>query len=246
MSSTSQPPHSGWAEPRERLEVDDLNPGALAINVAGMQPTGPLRGFGQLWQKTYEVKLGRISPALVIDTWKANFEQFWPRGNHFYGPLRGITPGSVAVLNLAQVGHAPPLIATGVWVIYADEDSFSFLTPQGHMFAGMVTFSAFEAEGETVARIQALIRAGDPLYEVSLRLGLGHAAEDSFWQTTLKNLAAHFQQPAQATSTRLCLDPRVQWREARNLWHNAAIRTGLYYLLAPFRAAARVIGQQHG
>ena len=27
-------------------------------------------------------------------------------------------------------------------VIYADDESFSFMTPQGHMFAGMITFSA--------------------------------------------------------------------------------------------------------
>ena len=35
-----------------------------------------------------------------------------------------------------------PLISTGVMVIFADDESFSFMTPQGHMFAGMITFSA--------------------------------------------------------------------------------------------------------
>ena len=25
-----------------------------------------------------------------------------------------------------------------------------------------------------------------------------------------------------------CVDPRVQWSEASNVWHNAAIRTALY------------------
>jgi hypothetical protein len=31
------------------------------------------------------------------------------------------------------------------------------------------------------------------------------------------------------------VDPRVQWSEAKNVWHNAAIRTGLYLMAAPLR-----------
>ena len=47
-------------------------------------------------------------------------------------------------------------LSTGVRVIYADDESFSFMTPQGHMFAGMITFSAFDDDGVTVIQIQAL------------------------------------------------------------------------------------------
>ena len=32
-----------------------------------------------------------------------------------------------------------------------------------------------------------------------------------------------------------CVDPRWQWSQARNLWHNAAVRTGMYLALAPVR-----------
>ena len=64
------------------------------------------------------------------------------------------------------------LVSTGVLVIYVDDVSFSFMTPYGHMFGGMITFSSFLEEGSTVAQIQALIRANDPLYEMGRGLGL--------------------------------------------------------------------------
>jgi len=38
------------------------------------------------------------------------------------------------------------LVSTGVLVIYEDEESFSFMTPEGHIFAGMITFSSYEDE----------------------------------------------------------------------------------------------------
>ena len=36
-------------------------------------------------------------------------------------------------------------LSTGVMVLYADEESFTLMTPQGHMFAGWITFSAHRA-----------------------------------------------------------------------------------------------------
>jgi hypothetical protein len=239
----SYPPHAeiaaAWAEPVDHLQVDSLPSGAVNLNVTGKVLTGPMRGFGQLWRKTYRITLHGITPRQVVREWKENFEHFWPPGNHFHAPLQGIRPGSVAVLNLAQPSSGPPLISTGVWVIYADEESFSFMTPQGHMFAGIVTFSAIEEDIYTVAQVQAFLRASDPLYELSFRLKLGHNIEDAFWQNTLRNLATHFGQRRQPSTAAECLDPRVQWRQAGNLWHNAAIRTALYALSAPLRRITR-------
>lgn len=241
--AASYPPRqksdAAWAAPVERLEVEELPNGAVNLNVTGKVLTGPMRGFGQLWRKTYRATLRGVTPRQVVQDWKDHFEQFWPRGNHFHAPLEGIRPGSVAVLNLGQPHSGPPLISTGVRVIYADDESFSFMTPQGHMFAGMITFSAFEEDGLTVAQIEAFLRAGDPLYELSFRLKLGHSIEDAFWQNTLRNLAAHFGQQREASLTAECLDPRVQWRQAGNLWHNAAVHTALYTLSTPLRRLAR-------
>jgi hypothetical protein len=224
------------------LEVTGLPEGAINLNVDGRQITNPLQGFGQLWQKTYRVRLSGASttPQQVIAEWRSHFAEFWPEGNRFYGPLTTIEPGEVAVLNLAGPGGikgpgGAPLISTGVLVIYADEESFSFLTPQGHMFNGLITFSATDDDEVVVAQVQALVRASDPIYEMSFRLGFGHKAEDEFWLATLKNLAARFGVSTQARQEVALIDPRVQWSQARNVWHNAAIRTGLYYVATPVR-----------
>ena len=46
----------------------------------------------------------------------------------------GINPGDVALLDLAVGGGVK--LSTGVFVLYADTESFTLMTPQGHMFAG--------------------------------------------------------------------------------------------------------------
>jgi hypothetical protein len=233
MSESDQSHHSRdeafWAVPVDRLEVQDIPAGAINLNVQGRRPTSPLQGFGQLWQKTYRIRLegADAGPKRVIAVWKANFPSFWPKGNEFYAPLHDLEPGEVAVLNL----HAPGgmKLSTGVRVIYADDESFSFMTPQGHMFAGIITFSAYDDSGVTVIQIQALIRASDPIYETSFRLGFGHKAEDAFWFDTLRNLAAHFGAPGQEPTLKMvCVDKKVQWSKAGNVWQNAAIRTAVY------------------
>ncbi len=120
-------------------------------------------------------------------------------------------------------------LSTGVRIIYADEESFPFMTPQGHMFAGMITFSAYADEGVTVIQIQALIRAADPMYETTFRLGFGHNAEGKFWFDTLRNLAAHFGSTNRLpTLTAVYVDKKGQWSKAGNIWHNAAIRSAIY------------------
>jgi hypothetical protein len=231
---------SNWARPVDKLKVSAAGAG-INLNVDGRQLSSPLRGFGQMWQKTYRIRLegASVDPQDLVKAWKENFPQFWPEGNRFYGRVGGMQPGDVALLNLAGPGGVQgpggmPLISTGVMVIYADEESFSFMTPEGHMFAGMITFSAYQESG-TVAQVQALIRANDPLYEISFRLGLGHKMEDAFWQQTLENLAAFFGASGSVTQQNVLVDARLQWSQAGNLWHNAAIRTGIYLALAPVR-----------
>ena len=73
------------------------------------------------------------------------------------------------------------------------------------------------------------MRANDPIYEIALRLG-GQQQEDAFWEHTLKSLAAEFgvKEPVQIKT--ICVDPRLQWFQAKNIWQNAAIRTLFYKL----------------
>ena len=49
-----------WAQRIERLEVSDVPEGAANVNVQGRREVGALQGFGQLWQKTYRVRLTGI------------------------------------------------------------------------------------------------------------------------------------------------------------------------------------------
>ena len=225
---------ANWSPPVERLAVSrDIPSEAININVEGRRVTSPLQGFGKMWQKTYRVRLSgaSVTPGQVIAEWKSNFASFWPKGNRFYAPITGIAPGEVAVINLAGPGLK---LSTGVLVLYADDESFTLMTPQGHMLAGWITFSAVEEDGSPVAQAQVLVRAGDPLYEIGLSLG-GYAKEDRFWQDTLRALARHFGVDGEPTTQVACVDPKRQWSQAKNLWHNAAIRSALYTIAAPAR-----------
>jgi len=192
VETTTKSREGTWAKPAGKLKLSDVPADAISINVEGRQLTGPLQGFGQLWQKTYKVRLSGvdISPQEVIKTWKERFPTFWPEGNRLFVPLTGIKPGEVGVINLSTPYGMK--LSTGILVIYADDESFSFMNPEGHMFAGMITFSAYKEDEGTVVQIQALIRANDPFYELGCRLGVVHKIEDNFWHGTLSNLANHF------------------------------------------------------
>jgi hypothetical protein len=228
-----------WAKSVARLEVTDVPDGAVNINVEGRRLTSPIQGFGKMWQKTYQVRVPaeRASATELIATWKENFRDFWPEGNHFYGALTGIAPGDVALLNMTLPGHMK--LSTGVMVLYADDESFTLMTPQGHMFAGWITFSASEADGETVAQAQVLMRASDPIFEMGLAMG-GHKQEDRFWQHTLTALAAHFGHEGEVDTRVVCVDRKRQWSKWNNVWHSAAIRSTLYTMGAPGRGVKRL------
>jgi len=216
-------------------------PDAINLNVTGKQLAGPERGFGQLWRKAYRVRLAGadVTPRDVIARWKDNFPNYWPEGSDFYGSRPRIEAGEVALINIEGPAHAP--IATGIAVVQADDDSFAFVTPQGHVFAGLLTFSADRAGDDTVAQIVAVLRAGDPLFELGARLGIVHRQEDIFWQKTLARLAADFGVYGQRVEmTSELLDKRVRWSAATNVWHNSAIRTTLYL---PIHVLRRALGK---
>ena len=223
----------GWSRPVDRLAVGSVPATALNLNVDGRRLVGPVQGFGQLWQKRYRVRLdgADVTPQQVVATWKAEFASFWPQGNRFYGPITSLEAGEVALLNLAMPGRQT--LSTGVMVIYADDESFTFMTPEGHMFAAWITFSAAAEREATVVAIEVLLRANDPLYELSMGLG-GHRVENAFWLATLRNLAARFGVEGDPTFEQTCVDRRRQWRNARNIRYNAAVRSGVHTVTHPW------------
>ncbi len=233
-----QPRDAGsWAAKVDRLAVEPRD-GVRGTNVAGRRLTGPVQGFGKMWEKSYSLNAGgAVTPQGAIATWKAHFPEFWPKGNRFAGALAGISPGDVALLDLAMGGGVK--LSTGVFVLYADEESFTLMTPQGHMFAGWITFSAERAGEATIIRAHVLMRANDPLYELGMTFG-GHGKEDRFWAQTLTALGTHLGVTGATVDTRsTCVDSRRQWRHAKNVWHNAMLRSMLQTMATPFTALRR-------
>jgi hypothetical protein len=118
------------------------------------------------------------------------------------------------------------------------------------MFAGWITFSAYKEDGCTVAQIELLVRANDPVYELCFRLGASRS-ENKFWQYTLAAMEAHFGVLEPVQTHVVCIDPSVQWSQFWNIWQNAAIRTILlaqrrtYHArrqFAPYYQPAREVG----
>lgn len=210
--------------------------GAVNLNVEGRRPTSPYEGFGFMRLRTYRAALPGVAltPARVMEVWKAGFSSFWPAGNHFYTGSAPIQPGVTGLINLTLPGGIR--LYTGALVTYADETSFAFMTLQGHMFSGVLTFSSFLEEGVLYAQVQALVRPNDLLYELSYLLGFGTRAEDNFWHAVLLNFARSLGVQAQVQQVNQLVDKHLQWRHFGNIWYNAGIRSVLYQLSAPFRS----------
>src|SRR5687768_17528717 len=97
-----------WAKPVGRLSAEGVA-GAKVDSVTGKSVTGPLQGFGQMWQRTFRVPLegSSMSPQEVIVVWKERFATFWPKAGRFYASLAGIVPGEVALLEISPMPGAP-------------------------------------------------------------------------------------------------------------------------------------------
>lgn len=238
---SSRSDHNAWAAPVKQVRVSGAPADAMNINVEGRQLNSPIQGFGQMWQKTFKIRLPglEITPEKLMETWKANFQSFQPPENTFYPTMAGIQPGEVLLIE-AKVPPFPGLpnilpVATGVLVMFADETSFTVMTPEGHPEAGWNTFSVMEEEGTLVAQAQSLCRPADPMYEFFLRfLGAGDQ-QDKIWIHMLNQIAAYFDVKSEVVLTKVLVDPSVQWSQAKNIRQNAAIRTFFYLLGAPFR-----------
>lgn len=232
MDTEKVPRDAGnWAAKVDRLTVP-ADVSKYGYNIDGRRVAGPQQGFGRLWQRSYSADLGEgVSPEELIADWRAHFGEYWPRTARFYSSAATIQPGDVAPLG-------SPGLASGILVIYADDTSFTFLTPEGHMFAGLITFSA-ERSGEpgsehTVAQIRILLRCSDPIFESMWPIL--RPSESYMWTQTLRHVAvAHGVGDPRITQQTDCVDRRRLWRNWRNVRDNAGIHTARHALTAPFR-----------
>jgi len=230
---------ANWAQPVDRLSAAGVT-GAYDA-VSGKRVSGPLQGFGQLWQKSFTVRLEGVdtTPQAVIATWKTHFADFWPRGQRFYAPLSGIQPGEVGLLEIQPVPGAPIRLSTGVLVLYADDESFTFMSPEGHTLSAWITFSARRDGDVVVAEASALERPSDPFDDLAYSL-IGNRQNDKFWQATLRNLAAAAGATAPVVETvSVCIDRKRQWRYWRNVRNSATLRSARRTMTAPVRWITR-------
>jgi hypothetical protein len=237
--------HSGiWAQPVDTLDAGDAPEGLTAINIQGRRAIGALQGFGQLWKKTYKVRLTGVkhSTMEVMQVWKENFALFQPPGNRFYLPSDGVTPGKIMWID-SPLPVAPPFydkpgivpMTSGVVILYADDESFSVMTPEGFPVSGWNNFSVFEEDGSLVAQVQSFERASDPIYEFGFRFMGGAARQEFIWTNVLTRLAEHLGVKSQVTMARECLDASIQWAYTGRVLQNAGVRTTLYKAAAPIR-----------
>lgn len=233
------PPQPGWARSVERLATGWIPDEAMNINVQGREPTGPVRGFGRLWDKRYRLRIvsGAPGPREIVSLWKSEFPDFWPGGNRFF-PADGsaIAPGTAAVLNLRLPGGL--VVATGLMVQYVADTSFSFISIQGHIISGWITFSSFREGPATIIQVHPLFRPGDPLMELSFRLGAG-AQEDRFWHQTLGSLASRLGVRGAIEQKGVLVDSRFQWGEAANILLSAPVRSSFYMPFHVLKKALR-------
>jgi anti-anti-sigma factor len=223
----TQSPLAGWARSVDRISITDIPDGAMNMNVQGRRPTSPIRGFGRLWEKRYRLRLDGtdMNPQEIILLWRSTFAEFWPKGNKLFPSGKAtLEPGTAAVLNLSLPGGLT--LATGILVMFAGASSFSFMTVEGHMLSGWITFSSFRENGAVVIEVHPLFRAGDPLMELAFRFG-GAGQEDRFWHQTLHNLARRMGSHGTVEQHNVLVDDTVNWGEKKNLWWNAAIRSAL-------------------
>ena len=230
-----------WAPTTSRLKVTDIPSGAVNLNLDGRRTSGALQGFGQLWQKTFRVRLSGVtlSPAEVMQVWREKFPEYQPAENRFYPTMAGIQPGELIFISgkVPAVPGTPSImpISSGVMVLYVDDQSFTVMTPEGFPESGWNTFSVAEEDGAPVAQVQTFTRASDPLYEFFFRFMGSSAQQDKTWTHVLTSLAEYFSVSGQVIVSKTLVDPKLQWNAAKNIWKNAAARTVFYMLGAPLR-----------
>ncbi len=185
--------------------------------------SGPLQGFGQLWEKTCLMPLGksRLQPTEIIATLKEQFATFSSPDTAITLPDGGISPGEIMSL---KIRHRYGQMLTGAMVLHGDEHSFTLITPAGHPKSGWVTFSAYRDGGNTFVQAQGLSRTSDPGFALAFHPLINHRDEYT-WRHLLENLSRYYHIDATISVQRTRWASGWQWSGLLNIRHNAQLHS---------------------
>jgi anti-anti-sigma factor len=214
---------AGWAPKMIRMHVTEKPEGALAKNMNGRRVIGQLQGFGPMWEKTYWLNIEKpgIKKEDIMLAMQEHFLEFQVPENAFYPTGKGIAPGEMIFIDSRTPGG---IVSTGVMVLYMDDRSFTFITPQGHPEAGWITFSVDEREDSVYVQIQGLVRSSDPFFEVAFSIA-GSKFQETIWKHVLSSLAKYLgvEENVEMKKCRPATD--LQWSKAGNIWYNSHLRS---------------------
>lgn len=214
---------AGWAPKMVRLHVTEKPEGAFAKNMDGRRVIGQLQGFGPMWEKTYwiEIRKPGIKKQDIMLAMQEHFVEFQIPENAFYPTSKGLAPGEMIFIDSRTPGG---IVSTGVMVLYMDDRSFTFITPQGHPEAGWITFNVDEREDSVYVQIQGLVRASDPFFEVAFKLA-GSKFQETIWKHVLSSLAKYLGVEDNVQMKKYHPTTDLQWSKAGNIWYNSHIRS---------------------
>jgi anti-anti-sigma factor len=220
---TGKQSDAGWAPFIERIQVTEKPEGALIRNMHNRRLQGQIKGFGKMWQKTFWLMIDKpeLTPADVINKLKQNFVAFQVPENFFYPTSKGLTPGALVFIDSATPGG---IVSTGIYVLYMDDTSFTYITPQGHPEAGWITFSAKEEEGKIRLQIQGLVRASDSFFEIAYAIA-GQSFQEKIWLNVLTQMAKHLGIEDNGQMVKYKPSNSCQWSKFGNIWYNAQLRS---------------------
>jgi hypothetical protein len=90
-----------------------------------------------------------------------------------------------------------------------------------------------------------MARTADPIYEFAFRFLGSSQQQEKIWTHVLLHLAeALGVSGEEITIEKNCLDTKIQWPQAKNIWRNAGVNTIFYKLFAPVRWFSKRIKSQ--
>jgi hypothetical protein len=191
-----------------------------------MPASGQIKGFGKMWQKTFWLMIDKpeFTASDIILKLMQNFVAFQVPENFFYPTSKGINPDPPRALVFIDSATPGGIVSTGIYVLYVDDTSFTYITPQGHPEAGWITFSAKEENGKIRLQIQGLIRASDPFFEIAYAIA-GQAFQEKIWLNVLTQMAKHLGIEDNGQMVKYKPSNSCQWGKFGNIWYNAQLRS---------------------